>query len=114
MTAQTRMLVFLESFLGNFLFSICMLYGVSMTSAVSAGVIMAAIPAVVAVLSWLFLGESVSGAHGPLWVVQRPASLCWRWRNPSTELAERTTRPPRPGWGTCWSLAPSCAKQPTR
>jgi drug/metabolite transporter (DMT)-like permease len=60
MTSQTRMLVFLESFLGNFLFSICMLFGVSMTSAVSAGVIMAAIPAVVAVLSWLFLGESVS------------------------------------------------------
>jgi len=60
MTSQTRMLVFLESFLGNFLFSICMLFGVSMTSAVSAGVIMAAIPAVVAVLSWLFLGERVS------------------------------------------------------
>src|SRR4051812_3916422 len=32
MTAQTRRLVFLESFLGNFLFSICMLFGVSMTS----------------------------------------------------------------------------------
>src|SRR5829696_400936 len=34
MTPQTRKLVFLESFLGNFLFSICMLYGVSLTSAV--------------------------------------------------------------------------------
>ena len=52
MTRQTQQLVFLESFLGNFLFSICMLYGVSLTSAVSAGVIMAAIPAVVALLSW--------------------------------------------------------------
>lgn len=61
MTAHTRMLVFLESFLGNFLFSICMLFGVSMSSAVSAGVIMAAIPAVVAVLSWMFLGERVTG-----------------------------------------------------
>lgn len=60
MTMNTRLLVFLESFLGNFLFSICMLFGVSMTSAVSAGVIMAAIPAVVALLSWLFLGERVS------------------------------------------------------
>ena len=48
MSAHTRGLVFLESFLGNFLFSICMLFGVSMTSAVSAGVIMASIPAVVA------------------------------------------------------------------
>ncbi len=59
MTARTRGLVFLESFLGNFLFSICMLYGVSMTSAVSAGIIMAAIPAVVAVFSRIFLGERI-------------------------------------------------------
>jgi drug/metabolite transporter (DMT)-like permease len=55
----TKRLLFLESFLGNFLFSICMLFGVSLTSAVSAGVIMAAIPAVVALLSWLFLRERV-------------------------------------------------------
>lgn len=61
MTAQTKRLVFLESFLGNFLFSICMLFGVSMTSAVSAGVIMAAIPAVVALLSWAFLHERIAG-----------------------------------------------------
>jgi drug/metabolite transporter (DMT)-like permease len=60
MTARTRGLVFLESFLGNFLFSICMLFGVSMTSAVSAGVIMAAIPAVVALLSWMFLHERIA------------------------------------------------------
>ena len=56
---RTRQLLFLESFLGNFLFSICMLFGVSMTSAVSAGVIMASIPAVVAVMSWLFLREQI-------------------------------------------------------
>lgn len=60
MNIQTRMLVFLESFLGNFLFSICMLFGVSMTSAVSAGVIMAAIPAVVALMSWAFLRERIT------------------------------------------------------
>jgi drug/metabolite transporter (DMT)-like permease len=60
LTAQTKRLLFLESFLGNFLFSICMLFGVSMTSAVSAGVIMAAIPAVVALLSWAFLRERVN------------------------------------------------------
>jgi drug/metabolite transporter (DMT)-like permease len=57
---RTRALLFLESFLGNFLFSICMLYGVSLTSAVSAGVIMAAIPAVVALLSWAFLRERIA------------------------------------------------------
>ena len=57
---QTKRLVFVESFLGNFLFSICMLYGVSMTSAVTAGVIMAMIPAVVALMSWAFLRERIS------------------------------------------------------
>lgn len=56
---RTRWLLFLESFLGNFLFSICMLYGVSLTTAVAAGVVMSSIPAVVAVLSWLFLRERI-------------------------------------------------------
>ena len=60
MTGQTKRLLFLESFVGNFLFSICMLFGVSMTSAVAAGVIMAAIPAAVAVMSWCFLRERIS------------------------------------------------------
>lgn len=64
MSGQTRRLLFLESFLGNFLFSICMLFGVSMTSAVAAGVIMASIPAAVAVMSWLFLRERISGRVG--------------------------------------------------
>ncbi|MEO8248747.1 MAG: DMT family transporter [Burkholderiales bacterium] len=59
LTKRTRWLLFLESFLGNFLFSILMLYGVSMTSAVSAGVIMASIPAVVALLSFVFLRERI-------------------------------------------------------
>ena len=59
MNFATKKLVFLESLLGNFLFSILMLYGVSMTSAVSAGVIMASIPAVVALMSWFFLRERI-------------------------------------------------------
>jgi drug/metabolite transporter (DMT)-like permease len=59
LTARTRTLLFLESFLGNFLFSICMLFGVRLTTAVAAGVVMSAIPAVVAILSWLFLRERI-------------------------------------------------------
>jgi drug/metabolite transporter (DMT)-like permease len=59
LTWNIKKLIFLESFLGNFLFTLCMLYGVSLTSATSAGVIMAAIPAVVALLSWFFLGERI-------------------------------------------------------
>ncbi|HVE53795.1 MAG TPA: DMT family transporter [Ramlibacter sp.] len=60
LAARTHRLLFLESFLGNFLFSLCMLYGVSLTSAVSAGVIMATIPATVALLSRVFLREAIS------------------------------------------------------
>lgn len=59
LTRRTHSLLFLESFLGNFLFSICMLFGVRLTTAVAAGVVMSAIPAVVAILSWLFLRERI-------------------------------------------------------
>ncbi|WP_374675819.1 DMT family transporter [Ideonella sp.] len=58
--SHERVLLFWESFLGNFLFSVCMLFGVAATSAVAAGVVMACIPAAVAVLSWLFLQEPVT------------------------------------------------------
>lgn len=60
LTPQTKRLLFLESFLGNFLFTICMIYGVSLTDAVSAGVTMASIPAAVALMGWAFLRERVS------------------------------------------------------
>jgi drug/metabolite transporter (DMT)-like permease len=57
LSARDRRLLFAESFFGNFLFSICMLFGVKLSSALAAGVIMAALPGVVALLSWLWLGE---------------------------------------------------------
>lgn len=60
LSGSTKRLLFLESFFGNFLFSICMLFGVSMTSAVSAGVILATIPAMVAILGAIFLKEKIS------------------------------------------------------
>ena len=60
LSRHDRQLLFWESFLGNFLFSICMLYGVLLSSAVAAGVVMAAIPAAVAVLSRLFLHERIT------------------------------------------------------
>ncbi len=58
--ARERWLLFWESFFGNFLFSVCMLNGVALTSAVAAGIAMAAIPAAVALLSRLLLGERLS------------------------------------------------------
>ena len=59
LSPRDRRLLFWESFLGNFLFSICMLYGVAMTSALAAGVTMAAIPAAIALLSRVVLGEHI-------------------------------------------------------
>lgn len=58
--AHDRRLLFLESFLGNFLFSICMLFGIARSSALAAGVVMAAIPGVVALLSLIFLRERIA------------------------------------------------------
>ncbi|MEX8517081.1 MAG: DMT family transporter [Leptothrix sp. (in: b-proteobacteria)] len=60
LSRHDRSLLFLESFLGNFLFSVCMLYGVRLSTALAAGVIMAALPGAVALLSRLFLRESLS------------------------------------------------------
>jgi drug/metabolite transporter (DMT)-like permease len=60
LAAPERRLLFWGSFLGNFLFSVCMLYGIRLTSAVAAGVTMAAIPAAVALLSRVFLHERIA------------------------------------------------------
>ncbi len=59
LTRHDRGLLFLESFLGNFLFSICMLFGVALSSALAAGVIMAALPGVTALLSRIVLKEQI-------------------------------------------------------
>jgi drug/metabolite transporter (DMT)-like permease len=61
MSRHDRVLLFLESFLGNFLFSVCMLYGIALSTALAAGVIMAALPGVVALMSRVFLGERLTG-----------------------------------------------------
>ena len=59
LTPRIRILIFLESVFGNFLFTLCMIYGVKLTSATAAGISMAAIPAVVATMSWCFLKERI-------------------------------------------------------
>ena len=53
-------LLALNAFIGSFLFTICMLSGVKMASALSAGIIMAGLPAAVALLSRIFLAEHIS------------------------------------------------------
>jgi drug/metabolite transporter (DMT)-like permease len=61
---RTRWLIFTESLFGNFLFTFFMITGVRLTSAAAASVIMAAIPAAVALLGWLFLGERIGWRIG--------------------------------------------------
>jgi len=56
---QAWQTLFAQSFFGNFLFSILMLSGLALTSASAAGVVLAGLPAVVAVFSWSWLGESL-------------------------------------------------------
>ena len=50
----------MQSFFGNFLFSICLLNGMAHTTATAAGVVSFDSPAVVALLSWLVLREKLS------------------------------------------------------
>ena len=91
--AQSRRLIFLASFLGNFLFSLCMLFGVSLSSAVAAGVIMAAIPAVVALLSRVFLKEQLSARVGAAVAlgVAGVALLAWAPNSPEAIQTGRQT-----------------------
>ena len=60
LTRTEQWLFFLLSFFGNFLFSICMLSGIALTTATAAGVTLATLPAVVALLSRWFLHEMLT------------------------------------------------------
>ena len=60
LTRTELRLFFLLSFFGNFLFSICMLSGIALTTATAAGVTLATLPAVVALLSRWFLRETLT------------------------------------------------------
>ncbi|MBN8486408.1 MAG: DMT family transporter [Burkholderiales bacterium] len=96
---RERRLLFWESFLGNFLFSICMLYGVAATSAVAAGVVMATIPALVALLSWLFLGERI-GRRVALGIACAVAGVAWL-ALAGSEVSDASS----PWWGYALLLA---------
>lgn len=52
--------LFLQSFFGCFLFSLFMLYGVTFTSAISAGIITSALPSLIALLACVMLREKIS------------------------------------------------------
>ena len=95
LTAKTKRLLFLESFFGNFLFTLCMITGVSLTGAVAAGVTMSAIPVAVAVLSGLILRERI-GAR--TWVAIALAVLGIALYA-SAKPPEATQHSPYAAWG---------------
>ncbi len=105
LSTHERWLLFWESFLGNFLFSICMLLGVAATSAVAAGVVMAGIPAAVALLSWWWLGERIAPrvAAGIVCAVLGMVLLAWVRHSPqgvalAGAAADAASTTPS-GWG---------------
>ena len=59
---MNRWVLFGMSFFGNFLFTMCMLFGVANTSVSAAGIIMSLLPATIAFFSVFFLKERLSGA----------------------------------------------------
>jgi drug/metabolite transporter (DMT)-like permease len=99
MGAAEKRLLFMQSLLGNFLFSICMLFGVQATSALAAGVVMAGIPAAVALLSWALLKERITPrtALGIACAVAGIALLAFARNAPGTASA--------PWWGYALLLA---------
>jgi drug/metabolite transporter (DMT)-like permease len=98
LSPHDRWLLFWESFLGNFLFSICMLFGVAATSAVAAGTVMAGMPAAVALLSWWLLGERVGRRVG-IGIACAVAGICWLAVARSGLAGSTLNRGQEPLWG---------------
>ncbi len=56
---RTSLILAAQTFFGSFLFTVLTLYGVNMTTAMVSGIVLAATPAVVAMMSWV-LGDRLS------------------------------------------------------
>ncbi|MDP5275368.1 DMT family transporter [Chengkuizengella axinellae] len=60
LTKKQYLVLFLQSFTGVFLFSVCLLYGVQYTTALDSGVITSATPMVIALFSYMILKEKIT------------------------------------------------------
>ena len=111
LSARDRKLLFWESFLGNFLFSICMLYGVALTSALAAGVTMAAIPAAIALLARFTLGERIRPrvAAAIVCAVAGIGILAWARVAPSAGVGADAASGDSP-WGYALLLGAVCCE----
>jgi drug/metabolite transporter (DMT)-like permease len=109
LTRGDRKLLFWESFLGNFLFSICMLFGVAATSALAAGVVMAAIPAAVALLSWVALREPVT-TRVWLAIACAAAGIALLAASRDPQAAAHGAQAAAPWWGYALLLGAVCCE----
>jgi drug/metabolite transporter (DMT)-like permease len=91
LSPRERLLLFAMSFLGNFLFSICMLAGVSLSTATAAGVIMATLPAAVAAGSRLFLSEHLSARALAAIAAAVIGIVLLQFARPAGDAAQATT-----------------------
>jgi drug/metabolite transporter (DMT)-like permease len=91
LASRERLLLFAMSFLGNFLFSICMLAGVGLSTATAAGVIMATLPAAVAAGSRLFLGERLSARALAAIAAAVVGIVLLQFARPADDAARTTT-----------------------
>jgi drug/metabolite transporter (DMT)-like permease len=89
LSSRAKVDLFFQSFFGNFLFSVCMLYGVLYGNAVTAGIVMAAIPAAVAALSWLLLRETLPKRRLAAITLSIAAVLVLQQAAPSATAAQR-------------------------
>jgi drug/metabolite transporter (DMT)-like permease len=83
---STWQTLFIQSLFGNFLFSICMLYGVALSSATTAGLVMSCLPAVVALFSWLLLREPINARTGLAIALSVVAIALLQWAQPGSHL----------------------------
>lgn len=91
LSRRERLLLFAMSFLGNFLFSICMLAGVSLSTATAAGVIMATLPATVAAGSRVFLGEQLTPRALAAIAAAVVGIVLLQFARPADDVARSTT-----------------------
>lgn len=101
LSRKNKFLLALSAFIGSFLFTLCMLTGVKMASALSAGIIMAGLPAAVALLSRIVLSEHISRRtlYAIICAFCGIALLAVAQLNPNaTPLAQNTQTSTSAGW----------------
>lgn len=97
-------LLFLQSLLGNFLFTLCALHGAWLAGALSAGVVMAGIPACVALLSRVFLKEPLSARVWMAAACTGAAVALLAWQR-HTGAADTAHTPAAEGLRSLWGHA---------